>query len=33
MDNNIISLIKQTKCKSFDKLYPIVKQQYPNIAS
>jgi hypothetical protein len=33
MDNNIISLIKQTKWKSFEKLYPIVKEKYPNITS
>jgi hypothetical protein len=36
MNNNdtfIISLIKQTKWKSFEKLYPIIKQKYPNITS
>jgi hypothetical protein len=33
MDNNIISLIKQTKRKSFETLYPIVKQKYPKITS
>jgi hypothetical protein len=33
MDNSIISLIKQTKWKSFEKLYRIVKQKYPNITS
>jgi hypothetical protein len=32
-DNNIISLIKQTKFKSFNKLYPIVKEKYPNITT
>jgi hypothetical protein len=32
-DTSKISLIKQTKWKSFEKLYPIVKQQYPNITS
>jgi hypothetical protein len=32
-DTSIISLIKQTKWKSFEKLYPIIKQQYPNITS
>jgi hypothetical protein len=32
-DNNIISLIKQTKWKSFEKLYPIIKQKYPKITS
>jgi hypothetical protein len=32
-DKNIISLIKQTKWKSFEKLYPISKQKYPNIKS
>jgi hypothetical protein len=32
-DNKIISLIKQTKWKSFEKLYPIVKQKYPKITS
>jgi hypothetical protein len=33
MVNNIISHIKLTKWKSFNKLYPIVKQKYPNITS
>jgi hypothetical protein len=32
-DNKIISLIKQTKWKSFEKLYPIVKPKYPKITS
>jgi hypothetical protein len=32
-DNKIISLIKQTKWKSLDKLYPIVKKKYPKITS
>jgi hypothetical protein len=30
-DNNVISLIKSSKWKSFNKLYPIVKEKYPNI--
>jgi hypothetical protein len=33
MDNNIISLIKQTKWKSFEKLYSIIKEKYPKITS
>jgi hypothetical protein len=32
-NNKIISLIKQTKWKSFEKLYPVAKQKYPNITS
>jgi hypothetical protein len=32
-DTKIISLIKQTKWKSFEKLYPIVKQKYPKLTS
>jgi hypothetical protein len=32
-DTSIISFIKQTKWKSCEKLYPIVKQKYPNITS
>jgi hypothetical protein len=31
IDNNVISLIKSSKWKSFNKLYPIVKEKYPNI--
>jgi hypothetical protein len=30
-DNNVISIIKSSKWKSFNKLYPIVKSKYPNI--
>jgi hypothetical protein len=33
MDNNIISLIKQTKWKSINKLHPIVKEKYPSVTS
>jgi hypothetical protein len=32
-DISIISFMKPTKWKSFKKLYPIVKQKYPNITS
>jgi hypothetical protein len=32
-DTSIIYLIKQTKWKTFEKLYPIIKQKYPNLTS